>query len=185
MWDKIGVGDWYYALGVQIVDVCLQKRDRAGGLVALDEVMRDVRKLRSIPPAKKPNSTAPATTTTTTADISEADVQRAIETLDPLGCGYTVIKVGGKKVVRCSPGGLDKDSLVVVEAAGQTGRGAVTRDEVQAFTEKESGEAWTMNRVEQAIEKALMDDGMIWLDENTEGTTVKREYWSPALFVME
>ncbi|GAA5906179.1 EAP30/Vps36 family vacuolar-sorting protein [Sporobolomyces salmoneus] len=184
LWDKMGVGDWYYALGVQIVDVCLKKRDRGGGLVALDEVLSDVRKLRSIP-----SSSSTTTTTigksTTVADVSESDVQRAIEALDPLGCGYRIIQVGGKKVVRCSPGGLDKDSLVVVEAASDTGRGAVTRDEVQAFTEKETGEKWTMDRVEHAIEKALMEDGMIWIDEYNDGITVKREYWSPALFVME
>ncbi|GAA5946496.1 hypothetical protein JCM3765_000267 [Sporobolomyces pararoseus] len=185
LWDKIGVGDWYYALGVQIVDVCLQKRDRGGGLVALDEVMRDVRKLRSIPSNSKGTTTTNGKFTTTTADISESDVQRAIEALGPLGCGYSLIKVGGKKVVRCSPGGLDKDSLVVVEAAQDTGRGAVTRDEVQQFTEKQTGEPWTLDRVEHAIEKALMDDGMIWLDEYNDGVTVKREYWSPALFVME
>ncbi|GAA5936191.1 ESCRT-II subunit protein SNF8 [Sporobolomyces koalae] len=191
MWDKIGVGDWYYALGVQIVDVCLQKRDRAGGLVALDEVLREVRKLRSIPtPAanarnlKLPGSQA-NTTATTTADISEGDVQRAIEALEPLGCGYEIIQVGGRKVVRCAPGGLDRDSLVVVEAAQGTGRGAATRDDVQAFSRDESGETWTMDRVEQAIEKALMDDGMIWLDEQNNGVTVQREYWCPALFVME
>lgn len=184
MWDKIGVGDWYYALGVQIVDVCLQKRDRGGGLVALDEVMRDVRKLRSIPSGTTttPNGKA---TTTSTADISESDVQRAIDALDPLGCGYTIIQVGGKKVVRCSPGGLDKDSLVVVEAAQDTGRGAVTRDEVQTYAQRQSGEPWTMDRVEHAIEKALMTDGMVWVDEYNDGVTVKREYWSPALFVME
>ncbi|GAA6009349.1 hypothetical protein JCM11491_004283 [Sporobolomyces phaffii] len=182
VWDKLGVTDWYYALGVQIVDVCLQKRDRAGGLVALDEVMRDVAKLRSIPQPRKRT-----TTTTTTSDISESDVQRAIEALGPLGCGYEVIKVGGKKVVRCAPGGLDKDSLVVVEAAADTARGAITRDELQAFTAAKDpgGQPWTMDRVEHAIEKALMDDGMVWLDEQTDGVTVKREYWSPALFVME
>ena len=186
LWDKMGVGDWYYALGVQIVDVCLKKRDRGGGLVALDEVLRDVRKLRSIPSSNSKRTTASnGTTATTAADISESDVQRAIEALDPLGCGYSLIEVGGKKVVRCSPGGLDRDSLVVVEAASNTGRGAVTREEVLSFTGKDNGDYWTMDRVEQAIEKALMDDGMIWVDEQTTGVTVEREYWSPGLFVME
>ncbi|GAA5888606.1 hypothetical protein JCM5296_001086 [Sporobolomyces johnsonii] len=186
LWDKIGVGDWYYALGVQVVDVCLRARERGGGLVALDEVLREVRKLRG--------GSITSTTTTTplggrgsaaAADITEADVQRAIEALDPLGAGYALIQVGGKKVVRCSPGGLDRDSLVVVEAASSTGRGAVTRDEVRDFTGRDGAAApWEMDRVERALEKALMDDGTVWIDEQAEGLN-GREYWAPGLFVME
>ncbi|GAA5917624.1 hypothetical protein JCM5296_002146 [Sporobolomyces johnsonii] len=42
-WDKIGVGDWRYSLSVQAVDVCLKARERGGGLVPLDEVLREVR----------------------------------------------------------------------------------------------------------------------------------------------
>ncbi|GAA5820075.1 hypothetical protein JCM10212_006427 [Sporobolomyces blumeae] len=184
LWDKIGVGDWYYALGVQVVDVCLQKRDRGGGLVALDEVIKDVRKLRSAPKSTK--RTPPSTTTTATSDISEYDVQKAIESLDPLGCGYSVITVGGKKVVKCSPGALDHDSLVVVEAAQNTGRGAVSREEVWSFVaSRDDGEPWSMDRVEQALEKALMDDGMVWVDEYLDGPTVQREYWASGLFLME
>lgn len=179
LWDKMGVGDWYYALGVQVVDVCLRKRDRSGGLVALDEVLRDVKKLRSNPASSS---------TSAGADVTESDVQRAIETLEPLGCGYSLITVGGKKVVRCAPGGLDRDSLVVIEAASSTGTGSVTRDQVQAFTadaQGGGGEAWTIDRVEHAIEKALLADGMLWVDEQLDSVTVKREYWCPALFVIE
>ncbi|BGP14662.1 hypothetical protein JCM10213_001628 [Rhodosporidiobolus nylandii] len=189
LWDKIGVGDWYYALGVQVVDVCLQKRERGGGLVALDEVIREVAKLRG-GAAKgkdgkgKSRATAAGGAAATT-EVTEADVQRAIEALEPLGCGYAIIQVGGKKVVRCSPGGLDRDSLVVVEAASGTGRGSVTREEVLAFTARD-GAAWDLDRVERALEKALMDDGMVWVDEQAEGNGLgDREYWAPGLFVME
>ncbi|GAA6050780.1 hypothetical protein JCM3770_001641 [Rhodotorula araucariae] len=182
LWDKIGVGDWYYALGVQVVDVCLRVRERSGGMVALDEVIREVVKLRTggAPSAAKSSKKgAPAQN----EGITEADVQRAIAALEPLGCGYAILEVGGKKVVRCAPGALDRDSMVVVEAASASGRGAVTRDEVRAFTARDGAAPWEMDRVEQALEKALMDDGMVWVDEQPGSST--REYWALALFVLE
>ncbi|GAA6002080.1 hypothetical protein JCM10207_003063 [Rhodosporidiobolus poonsookiae] len=195
LWDKLGVTDWYYALGVQVVDVCLRARERGGGLVALDEVLREVAKLRGGAAAsadKGKGRTAAATTAIgaagATSDVTEADVQRAIEALDPLGCGYALLVVGGKKVVRCAPGGLDRDSMVVVEAASATGRGAVTRDELLVFTARDGAVGWEVERAERAIEKALMDDGMIWVDEQAgagEGRHADREYWAPGLFVME
>ncbi|GAA5898371.1 hypothetical protein JCM8208_006960 [Rhodotorula glutinis] len=194
LWDKIGVGDWYYALGVQVVDVCLRVRERSGGLVALDEVIREVVKLRGGGGAATATaagkggggkkSAGGGASTTSEATITEADVQRAIEALEPLGCGYAILSVAGKKVVRCSPGGLDRDSLVVVEAASANGRGVVTRDDVQAFTARHEGAApWDLDRVERALEKALMDDGMVWLDEQPGSST--REYYALGLFVLE
>ncbi|GAA5969863.1 hypothetical protein JCM11641_008067 [Rhodosporidiobolus odoratus] len=192
LWDKIGVGDWYYALGVQVVDVCLKARERGGGLVALDEVLREVGKLRGSGVAKKAAADGTKTRATAaggavaTTEVTEADVQRAIETLEPLGCGYAIIQVGGKKVVRCSPGGLDRDSLVVVEAAAGTGRGSVTRQEVIAFSARDRAAGWEVDRVERALEKALLDDGLVWVDEQAERRGHEgREYWAPGLFVME
>ncbi|GAA5976918.1 hypothetical protein JCM10908_005677 [Rhodotorula pacifica] len=185
LWDKMGVGDWYYALGVQVVDVCLAKRERGGGLVAMDEVLQGVQRLRNAGGKAAAGSTS---------EITEQDIQRAIDALEPLGCGYTILTIGGgvsqntntpgaKKVVRCAPGGLDRDSLVVVEAASATGRGAVTRDDLYDA----QGGQWGMDRVDRALEKALMDDGTVWLDEHLVGAhgAVQRDYYAPGLFVME
>lgn len=199
LWDKMGVGDWYYALGVQVVDVCLAKRERGGGLVALDEVLHGVRRLRNAGRAADSGAASAGGTaaalngTTSTAEVTESDIQRAIEALEPLGCGYEILTVGlgpgAKKVVRCSPGGLDRDSLVVVAAASLTGRGAITRDEL--FEERRKAEGpqggWAVDRVERALEKALMDDGTVWLDEHVVGAhgSVERDYYAPGLFVME
>ncbi|POY75782.1 hypothetical protein BMF94_1095 [Rhodotorula taiwanensis] len=192
LWDKMGVGDWYYALGVQVVDVCLAKRERGGGLVALDEVLHGVRRLRNVGGAISAPKSNSATVTSSSADVTESDIQRAIEALEPLGCGYTILTIGGapntpgaRKVVRCAPGGLDRDSLVVVEAASLTGRGAITREEL--FDARRDKGQWGMERVDRALEKALMDDGTVWLDEHLVGAhgAVERDYYAPGLFVME
>ena len=47
-WGEIlGVGDFYYDVAVQIVDICLQTRDQNGGLIDIRELgARLVRPLR-------------------------------------------------------------------------------------------------------------------------------------------
>ncbi|KAK4047770.1 ESCRT II complex subunit Dot2 [Microbotryomycetes sp. JL221] len=198
IWDKVGLGDWYFALGVQIVDVCLQLRDRNGGLVALDEVIHNVMALRTGRNTTNSTFVAPSASTTpasgnplssakraplannASAAISEADVQRAIDSLEPLGSGYAILNVGNKKVVRCAPGGLDSDSLIVIEAAGDKGTntGVVTLGDVQAFTEQ-TGLSWNLGRTERAIDKAVLDEGVAWVDDQG---SHGRQYWIPALF---
>lgn len=180
IWDKLGLGDWYYALGVQIVDVCLRARERGGGLVALEEVISGVELLRN--PVKNPNVTAKGA-------ISKSDIKRAIATLEPLGCGYAVIELGpGSTVVRCSPVGMDRDSLVVVEVASAlvprepaAKKGAVTRDDVWEYTRKDDpAKGWTLDRVDQALQKAVAMDGLAWVDDQAPGG--ESLYWIPALF---
>lgn len=40
--EMLGVGDFYYELGVQIVEVCLATSHRNGGLIGLDELRTKV-----------------------------------------------------------------------------------------------------------------------------------------------
>jgi ESCRT-II complex subunit VPS22 len=171
LWDKLGVGDWYYALGVQIVDVCLEARERGGGLVALDEVISAVERLRHAGGRGAAGAKVPPGN-----EITAEDVRKAIEVLEPLGCGYTLIETGGgRKVVQCYPTGLDRDSLAVVEAASERGRGIVTSEIVWEF---KRDEGWTRERATRAVEKAL-GEGVIWIDEQASGG---RQYAVPALY---
>jgi ESCRT-II complex subunit VPS22 len=45
--ELLGVGDFYYELGIQIIGVCLSTRGRNGGLVELGELKRQLIKMRS------------------------------------------------------------------------------------------------------------------------------------------
>ena len=38
--QTLGVGDFYYELGVQIIEVCLAARDRTGGLMSFEELQK-------------------------------------------------------------------------------------------------------------------------------------------------
>uniref|UniRef100_A0A8C7UKI0 Vacuolar-sorting protein SNF8 n=1 Tax=Oncorhynchus mykiss TaxID=8022 RepID=A0A8C7UKI0_ONCMY len=44
--EMLGVGDFYYELGVQIIEVCLALKHRNGGLITLDELHHRVLKGR-------------------------------------------------------------------------------------------------------------------------------------------
>ncbi|KAI5479135.1 vacuolar-sorting protein SNF8/VPS22 [Pseudohyphozyma bogoriensis] len=176
LWDKMGVGDWYYALGVQVVDVCLRVRDEGGGLVGLDELIRGVMELRRPKGVILSKGKGKAKDT----DVSEGDIARALATLEPLGCGYSLVTLSsGAKVVQCYPGGLDRDSMAVVEAATANGKGWVTVEEV-------GGEGWTLERRERAMDKAVKE-GLGWVDDQVRGAEAGereggRSVWVLALF---
>lgn len=44
--DILGVGDFYYELGVQIIDSCYATKASTGGLLELGELKRRVEKMR-------------------------------------------------------------------------------------------------------------------------------------------
>ena len=38
--ELLGVGDFYFELGVQIIDVCLELREKTGGFVEIKELLK-------------------------------------------------------------------------------------------------------------------------------------------------
>ncbi|OCB83851.1 winged helix DNA-binding domain-containing protein [Sanghuangporus baumii] len=143
-WSEIlGLSDWNLELGVQIVDICVSTRDRNGGLIEMSEILRLLGKLRG------------------TAKITEEDVTRSIRTLKPLGAGYEVIDIGGRKMVRSVTKELDADQGVVLSVARGTG-GRIT----QRILADKTG--WTLDRARAALDNMLIRDGLCWLDEQDE-----------------
>lgn len=181
LWDSfLGVGDWTYALAVQVVDVCLASRERNGGLIEVDEVVRGVSRLRSGPPTKGKKTAAVLPQDDATA-VTAQDVIRAIDALKPLGCGYTVITAGNKQMIRCVAAELNTDSLSLLRAANEDGQGYVTVSSLRRWTgNRQTGNfGWTELRALNAIEKALMAEGMVWVDDQEAG---ELQYWLPSLF---
>ncbi|EXX67647.1 uncharacterized protein OCT59_005153 [Rhizophagus irregularis] len=84
--ELLGVGDFYYELGIQIIGVCLSTRGRNGGLVELGELKRQLTKMRS------GGSSA--------QEISDDDIIRSIKTLKPLGNGFEILPIGDRKMER-------------------------------------------------------------------------------------
>jgi len=154
--EMLGLGDWQYELGVQIVDVCVSTRERNGGLIEMSELVRLVSKLRGV----------------TGGVITEDDVVRSIKTLQPLGAGYQVVDVeGGRKMVRSVVKELDEDQAAVLVIAQEEG-GRI----VEGFLVERRG--WARDRARAALANMLLRDGLCWLDEQDE--RCGKAYWVPS-----
>ncbi|KAJ7109146.1 EAP30/Vps36 family-domain-containing protein [Mycena epipterygia] len=151
--EMLGLGDWQYELGVQIVDVCVSTRERNGGLIEMEELLRLVSKLRGV----------------SGGEITEDDIVRSIKTLQPLGVGYQVVSVAdGRKMVRSVVKELDEDQAVVLALAQQEG-GRIVEDILV------NRKGWTRGRARAALENMLLRDGLCWLDEQDE--ECGKAYW--------
>lgn len=201
LWDFLGVGDWTYTLAVQVVDVCLASRERNGGLMDMDELIRGVTRLRR-GDERAPRRAALATARQGQSSykkllqeedaVTAADVERAIKALAPLGCGYSIITVGSSKLVRSIAAEFDIDSLTLLECAASTGRGYITVSILQSWTVTKSSRSggdssplsrgWPAKRAENAVNQALLTDGVVWLDDQEPG---ELQYWVPSLFDFE
>ncbi|KAF3453491.1 hypothetical protein FNV43_RR03931 [Rhamnella rubrinervis] len=152
--ELLGIGDFYYELGVQIVDICLATRPHNGGLINLQELCNMVRQRRK----------------NDRGAISEDDCLRAISKLKVLGSGFEVISVGKKKLVRSVPTELNKDHNEILELA--QAQGFVTVDEVERRL------SWTSGRASDALD-TLLDEGLAMIDDGHRDG--KRRYWFPCV----
>ncbi|CAN6460193.1 unnamed protein product [Victoria cruziana] len=152
--ELLGIGDFYYELGVQIVDICLATRPTNGGLIDLQELCSLLNQRR-----RAARDT-----------VSEDDCLRAISKLKGLGSGFEVLSVGKKRLVRSVPTELNKDHNELLEIAQS--QGYVTVEEV----EKNLG--WPHGRVIDALE-TLLKEGLAMVDDGHRDR--KRRYWFPCV----
>lgn len=144
--EVLGVGSFFYELGVQIIHVCLATRDANGGIMQLEDLLRYLRKIR-----QKSHREV--------QQVSEEDVQRAITSLEPLGNGLRTVKVGHRQMLISVPMELSSDHTSVL-AAAQENDGFVTIP----FLERT--QAWDKERAKRSLH-ALQTQGMAWVDKQT------------------
>ena len=85
--EMLGVGDFYYELGVQIVEVCMASSHRTGGLMELGELRQRLVRSRGRRGRRSGGSQQQAQQ----QEISNDDVLRAIKKLKVLGNGFTLV----------------------------------------------------------------------------------------------
>jgi len=161
-WSQVlGVGDFYYELAVQIVEVCVATSEQNGGLISLDELLLRVRKARG----KSRNA----------QDVSADDILRAINKLRILGDGFSVIKPThgqGRTLIQCIPGELSMDHTAILNSL-QT-RSSFTSEQLREQFK------WSDERIQTAID-FMIKEGLVWVDDKGR----MKEYFFPGLFTAQ
>ncbi|MCJ1321896.1 hypothetical protein MMC15_007241 [Xylographa vitiligo] len=139
-------------VALRVVQVCRASREENGGLLGLEECRQRVAKGKGVGGAM---------------DVASDDVLRAVESLKPLGGGFSIIIVGSKKMIRSIPKELSTDQSTVLEAI-----------QIQGFVTVsmlEDNLNWENARAETVIED-LLSASLVWVDAKAS----EKEYWSPA-----
>jgi len=152
--QTLGVGDFYYELGVQVVEVCLAISHRNGGLISLDELLQRVTKSRG----------------SRAVEVSQADLVSAIKKLRALGSGFVLLPFGSSWLVQSVPGELTMDHTTVIGLAESDYHVSEERLRTEL--------GWGEERIERAMGH-LLSEGLAWLDD--QGGQNKL-YWFPGLF---
>ena len=174
--ELLGMGDWQYELGVQIVDICVGKRDQNGGMIEMDELVRLLNKLRGIPNASDSRAGYTSKELQELGAVTEEDVLRSIKTLKPLGAGYEVIDIGSRKMVRSVVKELDLDQATILEIAASVG-GKVWADLIAGAAN------WPVERAVAALDNMLLRDGLCWMDDQDEDAPIV--YWVMSVLQFE
>jgi ESCRT-II complex subunit VPS22 len=153
-WSKLGVGDFYYELGVQIVEVCLATRHRNGGLMSLEELKQRLVASRG----------------RNRQEISSEDILTAIRKLKILGNGFTIIPVGTRYLIQSVPGELTMDHTMVLQQT--EGQGYVSLIILKTKL------GWEDERITRALD-FMVTEGLAWVDGQS---SAGKLYWFPGLF---
>jgi len=155
-WGALGMGDFYYELGVQLVQVCIEQRSRTGGIESADDVLAHLKE-------KRGSKAQP---------ITIDDLERAVRNMKGLGKGLEILSVGGRKMIQSVPCELSRDHTALLEDAKAT---AFTS--VKLLNERLG---WPEQRAQAAID-FLVAEGIAWVDSQggeEQGTLI----WFPAFF---
>lgn len=146
----LGIGDFYYELAVQIVEICFSMRVETGGLLEMSVLISKLKKMRG-----------------SSAEITVEDVERSIRALEPLGSGYEIIKMNTRTFVQSVPREFSQDQANLLRKASERGG----RVNFQVFS---SPENWTRERFDNTVQ-SLLSEGLIWIDAKTHSGLP--DYW--------
>lgn len=158
-WSVLGIGDFYYELAVQIIEVCLATSSRNGGLIGLEELRRRLIKARG---KRKEHQ-----------EITVDDLLRAAKKLKVFGSGFSVIPISkGQYLVQSVPGELSMDHTAVLHAASTNDKAYVSISNLQHVLR------WEKERAQKAVDY-MIKLGLAWIDKQNVEEPL---YWFSSLF---
>lgn len=146
------VNDFYFNLGVLIVEECRSTRAENGGLISVSDLKARISKGRGIGGGMQ---------------VSDDDISRAVDSLAPLGSCFSIMKIGHRSLIRSVPKELNTDQSTVLEAIQVLGYVTVSMLQINL--------SWERPRAHAVVED-LMADSLVWVDTQAG----ENEYWSPA-----
>ena len=176
--NMLDIGDFYYELGVQIVEVCMASQHKTGGLMELGEIRHKLIRSRGRSEHHQ--------------DITLDDLLRATKKLKVLGTGFTVISLGsGRHLVQSVPGEMSLDQVNFVTMWGFYDLISAWQVMVLQHAEASGGMVnqrtlkeklnWDKNRSTMALEK-MLGAGLLWVDKQGEEGDM---YWVPSIFTSQ
>lgn len=138
--DLLGIGDFYFELGVKIIEICVKTRLSNGGLISINEIYGIL-----VSQSKK------------NTNISVDDILKATDKLTILGSGFKIINLSGNKMILSVPLEINNDHETILNIA-QSNNSSFTLESAK----KQTG--WTEERL-NLILKPMIQEGMVWLDD--------------------
>ncbi|KAF2006896.1 EAP30-domain-containing protein [Amniculicola lignicola CBS 123094] len=155
IWAQIlggSVNDFYFNLGVLIVEECRATRAENGGLISVPDLRARIQRGRGIGGGM---------------EVSDDDITRAVDSLSPLGSCFTIMKIGHRSLIRSVPKDLNTDQSTVLEAIQVLGYVTISMLQLNL--------SWDRARAVAVVDD-LMADSLVWVDCQAG----ENEYWSPA-----
>lgn len=150
------VNDFYFNLGVLIVEECRATRSENGGLISVSDLKARISKSQRIGGSM---------------EVSDDDIKRAVDSLAPLGSCFSIMKIGHRSLIRSVPKELNTDQSTVLEAIQVLGYVTVSMLQLNL--------SWERPRAHAVVED-LMADSLVWVDTQAG----ENEYWSPAFITV-
>lgn len=153
-WGKLlGVGDFYYELAIQVVEVFLSTSHQNGGIMTIEELLSRVRGNKS-------------------ADsITIEDILEAIKKLRVLNSNIKAIPSKNSYIIQATPAEMNSDHIDITQCAHST-QGYVSHSLLRERL------SWSDERISKALDELVME-GFIWLDR--QGSDGEDLFWFPSL----
>lgn len=157
-WSVLGMGDFYFELAVQIIEVCMATSNKNGGLIGLEELRTRLIRARG---QRKEHQ-----------EITADDLRIAAKKLRSLGGGFSVVEVSkGHFLVQSVPVELSMDHTMVLQTAESRKTAFVNSSILQSELQ------WHPERVQKALD-FILQAGLAWIDVQGSETS----YWFPSMF---
>lgn len=154
----LGIGDFYFELSIQIVEICLALAESTGGMLEITELKDRLTRSRR---QKKQQ------------EITTEDILLATKKLKIFGNSFQVHSLGKNRfIIQSIPGELSLQETKALTLAANQENGSITK----SLLMKEL--SWNEFRTQQAIDK-LISEGLVWIDEQCEDEPC---YYFPSLF---